>query len=63
MEIPAAILILDHSPDRPDAESGRIPGSGRFNEDAYIGMSRARGALAVLAQAGLRGELEARLSG
>ena len=30
---------------------------------AYIGMSRARGALAVLAHAGLRGELEARLSG
>ena len=63
MEIPAAILILDSSPDRPEPESERIPGSGRFNEDAYIGMSRARGALAVLAQAGLRGELEARLSG
>ena len=54
MEIPAAVLMLDKDSGSPEHYAERL------REDAYTGMSRARGALAALARAQLRGQPESR---
>ena len=61
MESEVVILLLGRLD--ADGEVSRPFDPRNARAYAYIGMSRARGALAVLAHAGLRGELEARLAG